>query len=88
MDVWTRNVQLSLWSLPPAFFPAAFPNFSFREGFSQDYVVVPDGPTWIFGNFWGWPLATVVFQAVGGIITALVIKYSDNIAKGGSPTAR
>ncbi|KAL7008144.1 hypothetical protein EMMF5_002326 [Cystobasidiomycetes sp. EMM_F5] len=80
-DVWTRNVQLSLWSLPPAFMAAAFPNMSLT-GQSKIRIPKPDDPTWLFGNFSGWPLATVVFQALGGILTALVIKYADNIAKG------
>jgi solute carrier family 35 (UDP-sugar transporter), member A1/2/3 len=33
-------------------------------------------------NFGGWAWATVSIQVLGGLITALVIKYSDNIMKG------
>ena len=33
-------------------------------------------------NFGGWAWATVAIQVLGGLITALVIKYSDNILKG------
>lgn len=81
-DVWTRNVQLSLWSLPPAFVAAAFPDVSL-SGRKSIRIPTHNDPTWLFGNITGWPLVTVLFQAFGGIITALVIKYADNIAKGG-----
>ncbi len=36
----------------------------------------------LFKNFGGWAWATVLIQVFGGLVTALVIKYSDNIMKG------
>lgn len=72
-DLWVRNVQLSLFSLIPALLPifyASAPPHS--KGFVLD----------IFRNFGGWAWATVSIQVFGGLITAVVIKYSDNILKG------
>ncbi|WVN88603.1 uncharacterized protein L203_103814 [Cryptococcus depauperatus CBS 7841] len=75
-DLWVRNTQLSLFSLLPALVPI---------------VVNPPGPDSIsyvrkvlgcFANFNGWAIGTVLTQTFGGLITALVIKYSDNIMKG------
>jgi len=66
-DLWVRNVQLSLFSLLPALSPILFGSLPVRNIF--------DG----FG-FWAW--LTVITQVVGGLITALVIKFSDNIIKG------
>jgi len=72
-DLWVRNIQLSLFSLLPALLPI---------------IVAPSPPDSrgivreIFRNFGGWAWATVIIQVLGGLITALVIKYSDNILKG------
>ncbi|KAH9946125.1 nucleotide-sugar transporter-domain-containing protein [Epithele typhae] len=74
-DLWVRNVQLSLFSLLPAIVPIVFSN------------AAPNGPTigWLerlFANFGVWAWATVLIQVLGGLLTALVIKYADNILKG------
>ncbi|KAK4688088.1 solute carrier family 35 (UDP-sugar transporter), member A1/2/3, partial [Tremellales sp. Uapishka_1] len=75
-DLWIRNTQLSLFSLIPAIVPI---------------LVAPSGAPgagWLervlgsFSNFNGWALGTVLTQTLGGLITAVVIKYSDNILKG------
>ncbi|KAK8864599.1 hypothetical protein IAR55_001849 [Kwoniella newhampshirensis] len=75
-DLWIRNTQLSLFSLIPAIVPI---------------VVSPSGPAGVgyvgrimssFSNFNGWAIGTVLTQTFGGLITALVIRYSDNIMKG------
>lgn len=72
-DLWVRNVQLSLFSLIPALLPILYksspPN---SHGFFFD----------LFRNFGYWAWATVAIQVLGGLITAIVIKYSDNILKG------
>ena len=72
-DLWVRNVQLSLFSLIPALLPVLYsstpPN---SQGFFLD----------LFRNFGLWAWATVAIQVFGGLITAVVIKYSDNILKG------
>ncbi|CAK5277501.1 unnamed protein product [Mycena citricolor] len=69
--LWVRNVQLSLASLPFAFFMLLYKtpwSFGFMHG--------------AFRNFGGWAWATVSVQVAGGLVTAVVIKYSDNIMKG------
>ncbi|CAD6564213.1 MAG: hypothetical protein CYPHOPRED_003221 [Cyphobasidiales sp. Tagirdzhanova-0007] len=86
-NLWVRNVQLTLFSLPPAFLAALFPEFSLRDlsgtaPLRTTQTAGSDAPTWLFGNFGGWAIATVLCQVFGGLVTALVIKYSDNIAKG------
>jgi len=69
-DLWIRNVQLSGFSVLPALVPVVF---SHEAG---------SGMMGIFHNFGGWAWATVAIQVFGGLITAIVIKYSDNILKG------
>jgi len=74
-DLWVRNVQLSLFSLLPALAPVLFAHAS----------SVRLGAGWlsvVFRNFGAWAWATVAVQVLGGLITAMVIKYSDNILKG------
>ncbi|KAF9053092.1 nucleotide-sugar transporter-domain-containing protein [Panaeolus papilionaceus] len=74
-DLWVRNVQLSLFSLIPALLPVIYANNNST-----------DPSAGIFGNllrnFGGWAWATVLIQVFGGLVTAIVIKYSDNILKG------
>ncbi|KAG6868243.1 hypothetical protein C0993_005943 [Termitomyces sp. T159_Od127] len=72
-DLWVRNVQLSLFSLLPALTPVIFSNRGLGGGgwFSA-----------LFRNFGLWAWATVAVQVLGGLATAMVIKYSDNILKG------
>ncbi|KAL7421949.1 hypothetical protein Q5752_003721 [Cryptotrichosporon argae] len=73
-DLWIRNTQLSLFSLVPAVVPILFTPY--------------DGRPWVtrlvgcFANFNGWAITTVLTQTFGGLVTALVIRYSDNIMKG------
>ena len=71
-DLWVRNVQLSLFSLVPAMLPVIFSNHRNSLGFPQD----------LMRNFGGWAWGTVAIQTFGGLVTAVVIKYSDNILKG------
>jgi solute carrier family 35 (UDP-sugar transporter), member A1/2/3 len=73
-DLWVRNVQLSLFSL----IPAALPLF-----WDSPAPYSPAGFfTGLLRHFGGWAWATVTIQVLGGLITAIVIKYSDNILKG------
>lgn len=68
--LWTRNVQLSFFSLFPAFFIGVLFNDGAKiaeNGFFHGY----NGVVW----------TTILLQAVGGIIVALCVKYADNIAK-------
>ncbi|KAI9510274.1 nucleotide-sugar transporter-domain-containing protein [Russula earlei] len=72
-DLWVRNVQLSLFSLVPALLPILYgPPVPNSRGFITD----------LLKNFGCWAWATVAIQVLGGLITAVVIKYSDNILKG------
>jgi solute carrier family 35 (UDP-sugar transporter), member A1/2/3 len=75
-DLWIRNVQLSLFSLLPAILHIVF----------TDSTTAPFGSSgWfssLFDNFGLWAWTTVLVQVLGGLITAMVIKYSDNILKG------
>jgi UDP-sugar transporter A1/2/3 len=73
-DLWTRNIQLSFFSLIPALVPVLF-NSSTSHGL-VGALVEP------FANFSVWAWATVLTQVLGGLVTAIVIKYSDNILKG------
>ncbi|KAF8517516.1 nucleotide-sugar transporter-domain-containing protein, partial [Hysterangium stoloniferum] len=72
-DLWIRNVQLSLFSLLPALVPIMF----------SSHPADSAGWFWdLFRNFGVWAWATVAVQVFGGLVTAIVIKYSDNILKG------
>lgn len=72
-DLWVRNTQLSLFSLVPALVPILF-------GGSNDPTL-----SWLggvinkFQNFNGWAIGTILTQTFGGLVTAIVIRYSDNI---------
>lgn len=68
--VWTRNVQLSFYSLFPAFLVGVV----FKDGEEIAKHGFFDGYNWVVWT-------AVVFQAVGGVLTSLCINYADNIAK-------
>lgn len=86
-DLWVRNVQLSAFSIIPALCPAFFPDFSLKSflGLAPAPTPTPqlDGAaqTWMFSGFGFWAWSVVLCQVFGGLITALVIKFSDNIMK-------
>jgi solute carrier family 35 (UDP-sugar transporter), member A1/2/3 len=77
-DLWVRNVQLSLFSLLPALVPIIMAP-SPSPGAPAHSV---PSLTHLFANFTPWAWATVITQVLGGLLTALVIKYADNIMKG------
>jgi UDP-galactose transporter len=70
VTLWVRNVQLSFYSL----FPALFLGVIFKDGsaIAQDGFFV--GYNWVVWT-------AITFQAVGGLLVALVVNYADNIAK-------
>jgi solute carrier family 35 (UDP-sugar transporter), member A1/2/3 len=76
-DLWVRNVQLSLFSVLPAVAPIIFSHTS-----SPSRMAGASLRSTLFHNFGVWAWATVGVQVWGGLVTALVIKYSDNILKG------
>jgi len=71
VTLWARNVQLSLFSIIPGYFIG---------------VLLMDGETLkengFFGGYTRWTVLAILFQAFGGIIVAVVVKYADNILKG------
>ncbi|KAH9483916.1 UDP-galactose transporter [Psilocybe cubensis] len=75
-DLWVRNVQLSLFSLLPALAPIIFDQQSNGAQIGKSLT------SSLFENFGAWAWATVWVQVLGGLVTAMVIKYSDNILKG------
>jgi UDP-sugar transporter A1/2/3 len=74
-DLWIRNVQLSLFSLLPALTPIIVSGHRPTGGALPSF-------TSLFENFTVAAWATVATQVLGGLVTALVIKYADNIMKG------
>jgi UDP-galactose transporter len=69
-SVWIRNVQLSFYSLWPALFIGVF----FKDGEHIAKTGFFTGYNWVV-----W--LAIVLQAAGGVVVALVIKYTDNLAK-------
>ncbi|GAA6001066.1 hypothetical protein JCM10207_007397 [Rhodosporidiobolus poonsookiae] len=78
-DLWIRNVQLSFFSLVPALCAVFAPGLSLTGGPAKPDPMAGQP---IFANFGGWAWAVVLIQVFGGLVTALVIRYSDNIMKG------
>jgi UDP-sugar transporter A1/2/3 len=70
VSVWTRNVQLSFYSL----FPALFIGVWFKDG-----EEIGKYGFWTGYNATVW--TAIAFQALGGMLVALVIRDADNIAK-------
>lgn len=68
-SVWTRNIQLSFYSLFPALAVIVF-----KDGEEIAKHGVFDGYNWIV-----WAL--IILQAFGGVLASLCINYADNIAK-------
>jgi len=69
-SVWIRNVQLSFYSLFPAFFIGVL--------FMDGERIATTG----FFTGYNWVVWTAIgFQAIGGLLVAFVINYADNIAK-------
>jgi UDP-galactose transporter len=70
VSLWTRNVQLSFFSLFPAFFIGVLwqdgENIA-QHGFFAGYNRI----VWL----------TIALQALGGLIVAVCIAYADNVAK-------
>lgn len=69
-SVWVRNVQLSFYSLFPALFIGVF----FKDGADISRDGFFSGYNWVVWT-------TITFQALGGVVVALVVNYADNIAK-------
>ena len=70
VSVWTRNIQLSFYSL----FPALFFGVILKDGEDIAKHGFFEGYNWVV-----WVL--ILLQAFGGILVSLCISYADNIAK-------
>ncbi len=69
-SLWVRNVQLSFYSL----FPALFIGVVFVDGVEISKNGFFEGYNWVV-----WTV--VCFQAFGGIVIAICMDYTDNVAK-------
>lgn len=69
-SLWVRNVQLSFYSLFPALFLGVF----FKDGEQIAKTGFFVGYNWVVWT-------AITFQALGGVVVALVVNYADNIAK-------
>ncbi|KAG4029117.1 hypothetical protein MFRU_017g00540 [Monilinia fructicola] len=70
VTIWTRNVQLSFYSL----FPALIFGVIFKDG----EEIANHG---FFDGYNAVVWTAIVMQALGGVLVALCINFSDNIAK-------
>lgn len=70
VSIWVRNVQLSVYSLFPAFFIGVI--FVDGEHIAKQGFFV--GYNWVVWS-------VVVFQALGGIVVSLCVYYADTLAK-------
>ncbi|KAB8296776.1 hypothetical protein EYC80_002193 [Monilinia laxa] len=70
VTIWTRNVQLSFYSL----FPALIFGVIFKDG----EEIAKNG---FFDGYNAVVWTAIVMQALGGVLVALCINFSDNIAK-------
>ncbi len=70
VSLWTRNVQLSFFSL----FPALFIGVLWQDG----AAIARDG---FFAGYNPVVWLTISLQALGGLIVAVCIAYADNVAK-------
>lgn len=69
-SLWIRNVQLSIYSLFPAFFIGVI----FIDGEAVAKNGFFDGYNWIV-------VLSIIIQSLGGIVAAFCIYYADNISK-------
>ena len=69
-SVWIRNMQLASWGLLVGLLASYFKDYDaiVEHGFFQGFKEI----VWV----------VVALQSVGGILIAVVVKYSDNIVKG------
>ncbi|KAK3322679.1 nucleotide-sugar transporter-domain-containing protein [Apodospora peruviana] len=70
VSLWTRNVQLSFFSL----FPALFIGVLWQDG----AAISRDG---FFAGYNSIVWLTIALQALGGLVVAVCIAYADNVAK-------
>ena len=69
-SIWERNLQLSLYGIL----------FGLSSVLANDYQAVQERG--FFQSYSAWTVLVVVIAAVGGLIVALVVKYTNTIVKG------
>ncbi|KAG7127034.1 UDP-galactose transporter like protein [Verticillium longisporum] len=69
-SIWTRNVQLSFYSLFPALIIGVF----FKDGAEVREHGFFDGYNWVVWT-------AIFLQSAGGVLSSMCINYADNIAK-------
>ncbi|KAJ3304375.1 hypothetical protein HDV03_002856 [Kappamyces sp. JEL0829] len=70
-SLFLRNIQLSLFSI--------IPGLVFGVYIANGQEIAQNG---FFHGYNRWTWATILCQALGGLIVAVVVKYADNILKG------
>ena len=69
VSLWARNIQLSAFSITVGLVAIAY--------FESD-IIREKG---FFAGYTLWTWAAILIQALGGIVVAIVVKYTDNIVK-------
>ncbi|OMH83858.1 UDP-galactose translocator [Zancudomyces culisetae] len=69
-SIWLRNVQIATFSIIPALIGMIYVDGS---------KILTTGP---FYGYNIWTILTILDQALGGLLVAVVVKYADNILKG------
>lgn len=76
--VWLSALQLSLFSLAPALVPVLVKMYAGADEYSDSPYPDIRAPWRNFGT-WAWSI--VALQTAGGLVTALVVRWADNILK-------
>lgn len=83
IDLWVRNLQLSMFSLVPALVPVIARSFKRAQPLASegDAIVIEWDPSAPWRHFGVWAWTIVALQTFGGLVTACVMRWADNILK-------
>lgn len=70
VSLWIRNIQLASFAIP----------FGLMQVLTSDYEDISTKGFWY--GYTGLTWSVILLQALGGLLVAVVVKYSDNILKG------
>ncbi|KAL8277219.1 hypothetical protein RQP46_010392 [Phenoliferia psychrophenolica] len=76
-DLWTRNLQLSSFSLIPSLIPLFFPSVLLQFAPLAD----PERSVALFAHFNPWAALVILMQVAGGILASAALVYSDELLK-------